>query len=122
MPAWSAGVAVALLSVRFGYGAAGVWSIYTQNWSHSLGATGETAIGWWPLLSRLLVQIPLLLGLVAAGLAALVMDVRRRREAAFTWAGVLPEGALFVLVLLIFLLNPTVYPHELLIPAAFGFL
>ena len=120
--AWLVGVMVALLSVRFGYGAAGLWDAYAQNWSHPLGATGETAVGWSFLLGRMLVQIPLFLGLVVAGLAAIVIDVRRNGKAAFSWAGVLPEGAAFVLILLIFILNPTTYPHELLYPAAFGFL
>lgn len=120
--AWLLGIMVALLSIRFALGASGLWDAYARNWNHPLGATGETAIGWSVLLARMLVQIPLLLGLIVAGLAAIVIDLLRNGKAAFSWDGVLPEGAVFVLVLLIFLLNPTTYPHELLFPTAFGFL
>jgi hypothetical protein len=120
--AWLVGVVVAALSVRFGYGEAGLWSAYARNWNHSLGATGETAVGWSFLLGRMLAQIPMLLGLIAAALAAIAIDVRRKGKAAFSWDGVLPEGAVFVLALFIFLVNPTTYPHGLLYPTAFGFL
>lgn len=120
--AWSMGVAAALLCIRFGYGAAGLWDAYLRNWSRPSGAIDETTVAWWPFVERMLVQVPLLLGLVTAGLTALAMDVRSRGKAAISSEGMLPEGALFVLALLVFLLNGKASPPELLYLTAFGFL
>lgn len=113
---------VAALLVRIGYGAAGMWSTYVQNWNKSLSVSDGTDVGWWPLLARLLVQTPLLLALAAGGLAALAADVRRHGKEAFSWNGAVPEALLLLLALVIFCLSPNHVPSELLYVAAFAFL
>lgn len=120
--AWLAGVLVAVLSVRIGYGATGLWDIYIRNWNNALSVTDEKLLGWWPLLARLLVQIPLLLAVAVAGLATLAGEVRKRGKGAFSWNGIAPEALLFVLALALFFLNPNHAPCELLYLATFAFL
>src|SRR5579862_318733 len=119
---WSVGIAVAFLLVRFSYGAAGLWDVYLRNWSHPLDAIGETTVGWRQFLDRAMAQVPLLLGLVVGGLASLAMDVRSRGKAAFSWASMLPEGVLFILAVVVFLLSGKASPPQLLYLTAFGFL
>lgn len=119
---WLAGAIVAALLVRIGYGATGLWSAYVQSWHSALNVSDDAAIGRWPLLNRLLVQSPLLLALATAGLAALVVDVRRRGKGAFYWNGLSPEALLFVLALVIFCVKPNHAPCDLLYIVTFAFL
>lgn len=120
--AWLFGAVVAVVLVRIGYGAAGLWSVYLQNWKNTLITTDEEPVGWVPYVMRLVAQVPLVLALAAAGVAALVSDVRRRGKRAFSWDGTMPEGLLFVLAAGVFIVNPSRSPHDLLIPVAFAFL
>src|SRR5580765_2500411 len=85
--------------------------------------SGNARFAPWVALSRLLGQTPLLLALGTAGLALVFGEVLRRRKAALSWDGLLPEALLLCGALGVLLINPTPFPYNLvhLVPYIFIF-
>ena len=118
---WLIGAAIAALIVRIVYGAAGLWEVYVHNWLNSFARVEEEASGRWPFVVHLVFQTPLLLALAVGALVALAIDLRSRGRTALSWDGELPEGLLFVLAFLVYVLNPTPPPYQFLYLVAFAF-
>ena len=119
---WLGGALTAFGILFCVYRSAGLWHGYIEGGrSMSALATGTSRFGPWSTLARLLTQTPLLLGLVLSALAACILDLLKRRRAAFSWEGCLPEAGLFTVSLAVLFINPTPYPYNLLhlIPYAF---
>ncbi len=57
--AWIGGVAVAVLALRIGYGAAGLWSVYLENGGNPLAVEKDNPLGPWQHLARLMEHTPL---------------------------------------------------------------
>src|SRR5262249_32308379 len=76
----------------------------------------------WTTLSRLLMQTPLLLGVVIAGVYFVLREFVSRRAVAISWAGVLPEFVLLLGALISLWINPTPYPYNLLLLVPFAFI
>lgn len=118
---WLVGAAAAALIVRIVYGATGLWEVYVHNWLNSFARVEEEASGRWPFVVHLIFQTPLLLALAVGALAALAMDLRSRGRTAVSWDGELPDGLLFILAFLVYVLNPTPPPYQFLYLVAFAF-
>jgi hypothetical protein len=121
--AWAAGALGAFVLLRVAYGAAGLWDTYVANLRMELGSlSAGTRSCPGVALSRLLVQTPLLLAVLAAALITVALDLRRRGRAALSWDGVLPEALLFVVALVALLLNPAPERYRLLLLVPFAYL
>ena len=125
--AWIAGAVLAVILVRLAYGSSGGWDIYLsvfhQVSKYSSGNGGSGKFPPWSTLERLLNQTPLLLAVSIAGLIAVGADLLRRRKAAFTWDGVLPEAVLLLGTFGALIINPTPFAYNLvnLVPFALIF-
>ena len=73
-------------------------------------------------LPRLLVQTPLLMALVIAGIIACGAAVLCGKRAALNWDGLLPEVLLLGIALTALFINPNPYPYNLLHVAPYAFL
>ena len=124
---YTLGALLALVLVRWSYGAAGLWDVYlaefrnVAKYSASQGGIRGSAL-WWTI-SRLFTQTPLLLALTVSACAAFCLDLWRRRKAALSWQGDLPEALLFFGAIAGLIVNPTPFPYNLLhvVPYAFLF-
>ncbi len=129
--AWAGGAILAFLLIRLCYASEGAWDSYLatfrgiSKYSAVTAAAGKVnttgRFAPWDTLARLLTQTPLLLAFTAAACIAVAVDLVRRRRAALTWDGALPE---FLLVLGCFaglMANPNPYAYNLvhIVPYAF---
>jgi hypothetical protein len=123
---WIVGGLGMLLALRLfygAYGATGLWTVHRHNLEFvSNVAAGTDRFGPGIALSRLLVQTPLMLALVAAGVVAIFADLRRRGRGALSWDQALPEGVLLAVALAALIVNPTPFPYNLLNLVPFAFL
>jgi len=120
---WAAGAGGAFLTIRFAFGAAGLWQLYENNFQFlSTASSHGHRFGPGLALTRLFHQTPLLLALVAAGSVSVGLDFWRRGRAALTWESSLPEFLLFSGAFGILLINPAPYPYNLLHLAPYAFL
>jgi hypothetical protein len=123
---WGMGAILALVLIRIAYGSGGTWDLYLSVFhgvtKYSASGAGRSA-GFGPgmALARLLTQTPLLLGLVAASGFTVAIDLLRRRKAALTWDGMLPEVLLVVGAMGVLMVNPTPFPYNLLHIVPYGF-
>ena len=130
--AWAGGAILAFLLIRLCYASEGAWDSYLatfrgiSKYSAVTAAAGKVnttgRFAPWGTLERLLTQTPLLLAFTAAACIAVGFDLIRRRRAALTWNGPLPE---FLLVLGCFaglMVNPTPFAYNLVhvVPYAFA--
>jgi hypothetical protein len=120
---WLAGVTGMFLLFRLVYGATGLWPLFLSD-THRVfaDATGDNRFAPWATLQRLLVQTPLLLALLLAGIITVAMDLRRRGRAALAWDGWLPEAFLFAVAFAALMINPTPFAYNLLNLVPFIFL
>jgi hypothetical protein len=116
--AWLGGAVLALLAIRVCYGTGGTWDIYLSVFrgvtKFSAGADGSVRFSPSYALSRLPAQTPLLLALSIAAVIAVVVELVRRKRAALTWNGNLPEVLLALGALSGLLLNPTPFTYNVL--------
>jgi hypothetical protein len=123
---WAAGAFGMLLVLRLVYAAYGVtrlWDVQRIGLQFvSKAATGGERFGPGLALGRLPGQTPLLLTLVASGLAALAVELRRCGRSALAWDGILPEALLLAVAFAALLVNPTPFPYNLLHLVPFAFL
>jgi hypothetical protein len=116
--AWLGGAVLALLAIRLCYGTGGKWDIYLSVFrgvsKFSAGADGSVRFSPSYTLSRLPSQTPLLLALSIAAVIAALVELVRRKRAALTWNGILPEVLLALGALAGLLLNPTPFTYNVL--------
>jgi len=116
--AWLAGAVVSLLAIRLCYGTGGNWDIYLSVFrgvtKYSAGAEGSVRFPPWYTLGRLPGQMPLILALSIAAIIAILVELVRRRRAALTWNGNLPEVLLALGALAGLFLNPTPFTYNVL--------
>jgi hypothetical protein len=123
--AWVGGALLGLLAIRLCYGIGGKWEIYLSVFhgvaKYSAGAEGSQRFGPWLALGRLPGQIPVVLALAFAAVFAAAVELFRRRRAALTWSGNLPEVCLVAGAVAGLLLNPTPFPYNVihLVPYVF---
>jgi hypothetical protein len=122
---WIVGALGILIALRLVYGAYATESLDANRTNLqfvSKVAAGGNRFGPGLALGRLPGQTPLLLTLVASGLVALAMELRRRGKAALAWDSILPEALLLVVAFVALLVNPTPFPYNLLHLVPFAFL
>lgn len=133
--AWIGGALVAFFLVWLCYKSKGAWDGYLamfrgiSKYSAAKAASAATAntttsgrFAPWDTLARLLTQTPLLLALTFAACVAVLLDLFRRRRAALTWDGLLPEFLLVLGALAGLMANPTPFAYNLIhvVPYAFA--
>ncbi|MGO8925443.1 MAG: hypothetical protein ACLQU3_00765 [Limisphaerales bacterium] len=122
---WIVGALGMLTALRLVYGAYATGSLDANRTNLqfvSKVAAGGNRFGPGLALGRLPGQTPLLLTLVASGLVALAMELRRRGRSALAWDGILPEALLLAVAFAALLVNPTPFPYNLLHLVPFAFL
>jgi len=120
---WAIGAVGMFLAVRLLFGAMGLWNAYLAGFPlASWTAISGEWFGRWKMAGRLLGQTPFLLALLAAALAAVVVNLRHRGRTALSWGSPLPEALLFLLALVVLVLDPTPHPHDLVILVPFAYL
>jgi hypothetical protein len=116
--AWLVGALLALLAIRLCYGTGGKWDIYLSVFrgvtKYSAGADGSVRFPPWYTLGRLPAQIPLILALSIAATISILVEIARRKRAALTWNGNLPEVLLALGALAGLFLNPTPFTYNVL--------
>jgi hypothetical protein len=116
--AWLGGGILGLLAIRVSYGTGGGWDIYLSVFhgvaKFSAGADGSARFAPWYTLSRLPSQMPLVSALSIAALIAVLVELVRRRRAALTWNGTLPEVLLATGALVGLFLNPSPFTYNVL--------
>lgn len=123
--AWLGGALLGLIIVRLCFGFNGAWDNYLNVFrtvsKYTAGGGSGKFKPWDVTLSRLLYQTPLLLALVAAALIAVAVNLLKRKKAALSWDGLLPEALLFLGAFGALVTNPTPFPYNLvnLVPFAF---
>ncbi len=124
--AWVGGALLALLAIRLCYGTGGKWDIYFSAFrgvaKYSAGAQGSVRFAPWFTLNRLPAQVPLLLAVTFAAGIAVILELWKRRRAAITWDGNLPEFLLVLGVMAGLFLNPTPFPYNLVHVVPYFFL
>lgn len=124
--AWLAGAAVTVVLVRLYYGSSGAWdnylSVFRTVSKYSSGSASSGKFAAWDTLERLLTESALLLAVTVAALIAVGIDLRRRKRAALTWDGLLPEALLFLGALGALIINPTPFAYNLVNLAPFAFI
>jgi hypothetical protein len=124
--AWFGGALLALVAIRLCYGTGGKWDIYLSVFrgvtKFSAGADGTVRFSPFYTLGRLPSQTPLVLALSIAAVIATLVELVRRKGAALTWNGNLPEVLLALGALAGLLLNPTPYTYNVLHLAPYMFL
>jgi hypothetical protein len=88
----------------------------------SFSADGASRFAPWDTLSRLVLQVPLLLGVSTAALAWNLRRFFKEKPQSDPWEGTLPETALLCAALLALLVNPTPYPYNLVLLIPFAFI
>jgi len=133
-PRWQlalAGISGAILVaalIRVSSGSWDAWEAYiavlrgVASHSAAAGVGGVSRFWPWETLARLPGQTPLLLALTIAGCYAVVSVLVRRRKAALTWEGSLPEVLLLAGALAALMVNPTPFPYNLLHVVPYAFL
>lgn len=123
--AWFAGAAAVLVVLRVALGITGRWDavIAGLKLAQIRVVDGRIVPSLGTVFGRLFAQSPLLMALVASGLACAAMDFRRRGRAALAWDSIAPEALLMALALAVLLVSPEPYPANLLalIPIAYLF-
>ena len=121
--AWVAAALIAFTIISACLVTSGLWDLYAIGF-RSLSQSSTSSQRFWPniIFSRLFSESPLLLPLVCSAFVAMAIELRRRRKAALTWDGNLPEALLVVIVLAALLINPRPYPYNVLHFAPFAFL
>lgn len=121
-----AGAALTVAVVRLCYGTDGAWQNYlsaVQSVSRFMSDSGSSGkFSAWGTLARFSNETPLLLAVAVAALAALGIDLRRRKQAALGWDGLLPEALLFLGALVALIINPTPFPYNLVNVVPFAFI
>lgn len=118
------GVAAGLLLARGLHGLSGTWPLYVADFRAARAySTGQVQRFWpWISLDRLVVQCPLVLGVLgAAGLWAFRTYRNGGWKAFLAKDGPAPEAAFAALAVAAFLVNPTPFPYNLvlLVPPLF---
>ncbi len=119
---WVTGAVIALILCRLVYAHFGLWPVYLAGLQGGVDASGGGArFGAEMALGRTLVQTPLLLAITAAAIWSVGRDLRLRGIKSLSWEGTGPEAMLFLAMLIIFFINPTPFPYNLvnLVPFAF---
>jgi hypothetical protein len=119
---FAVGMVASGLVIRVGYGAAGIWDAFLSDF-YGISSVSAKATRFfpWSTLSRLFIQTPLLLALLAAALISAGAALWRNRKRAFTWDGNLPETLLVLGTLGVLFINPTPYPYNLVFWVPFVF-
>ena len=124
--AWLGGAAVTVVFVRVYYGTSGAWDNYLSTFrtvsQYSSSAASSGKFPPWDTLERLLTESSLLLAITLAALIAVAVDLWRRKRAALTWEGLLPETLLFLGALGALIINPTPFAYNLVNLAPFAFI
>ena len=120
--AWAAGAIAGAAAVVLAYTWSGAAPVFLAGMREGM-ASGSSAVRLDPsmALDRLPTQIPLVRELAFLALCWIVVTFCRKRSAALTWNGLLPEALLLLGSLGVLLINPTPFPYNLvnLVPFAY---
>ena len=120
--AWVAGAIAGAAAVALAYTWSGAAPVFLAGMRQGL-ASGSAAVRFDPAiaLNRLPTQIPLVRELAFLALCWVVVTFCRKRSAALTWNGLLPEALLLLASVGLLLINPTPFPYNLvnLVPFAY---
>lgn len=120
--AWAVGAAAGLGAVALAYAWSGAGPVYLAGVREGM-ASGAAALRVDPAvaLDRLPRQIPLLRELTLLAFGWIIVTLIRKRGAALTWDGLIPEALLLLGSIGVLLINPTPFPYNLvnLVPFAY---
>jgi hypothetical protein len=120
--AWAVGAVAGLCAVALAYAWSGAGPVYLAGVRAGM-ASGAAALRFDPAiaLERLPLQIPLLRELALLAFGAIGVTLCRKRGAALTWDGLIPEALLLLGSTGLLLMNPTPFPYNLvnLVPFAY---